>query len=90
MKKFMKLGVAISLMAAALMLSSCAMSNEPCEYCGETPTKGYKTSNDDKFYVCSDCSSECAFCGDKATKHYTNLLGMEMFACKDCYESISE
>lgn len=90
MKKFTKLTALIIAIASIVMLSACALSNEPCEYCGDTPTKGYKTSNDEKFYVCNECSSECAFCGDKATKHYTNLIGMEMFVCRDCYESIAE
>ncbi|MBR2476782.1 MAG: hypothetical protein IKB50_01460 [Clostridia bacterium] len=87
MKKI-KIVLVFSLVAVLVFLSGCAMSNKPCEYCGDTPTKGYTTSDDKKFYVCRDCSSECMFCGDRATKHYTNLLGMEMFVCRDCYNEI--
>ena len=90
MKKTVKISIITSLLAIMTLLTSCAISNEPCEYCNDTPTRGYKTTDGEKFYVCSECSSECMFCGDKARKHYTNMLGMVMFACNDCYESIVE
>ena len=80
----------MALVVVTMLLSACATSDEPCGYCGDTPTKGYKTSNGEVFNVCSDCSSECAFCGEKATKHYTAGFGNEMFVCKECYDSMSE
>jgi len=76
--------------AMLAMLSACG-SSEPCETCGDSPTKAYTNDySGEKEYYCSDCSSECAFCSDKASEHYTSGLGMIIFACDDCYEEIQE
>lgn len=72
----------------AISLSS--INNEPCDWCGSTPSVAYKMSDGSKAYVCKKCSEECAFCGDKATKHYENLLGTMVFVCRDCYDEILE
>ena len=83
LKRILCLLLALSMVLA---LVACG-SSVPCENCGDTPTKGYKHSSDQKLYYCSDCSSECVFCGDRATEHYSSLLGV-MFVCKDCYREI--
>ena len=76
--------------AMLAMLSACG-SSEPCESCGDSPTKAYTNDySGEKEYYCSDCSSDCAFCSDKASEHYTSGLGMIIFACGDCYEEIQE
>ncbi len=76
--------------AMLAMLSACG-SSEPCESCGDSPTKAYTNDySGEKEYYCSDCSSDCAFCSDKASEHYTSGLGMIIFACDDCYEEIQE
>ena len=76
--------------AMLAMLSACG-SSEPCESCGESPTKAYTNDySGEKEYYCSDCSSDCAFCSDKATEHYTSGLGIIIFVCDDCYEKIQE
>lgn len=76
--------------AMLAMLSACG-SSEPCESCGDSPTKAYTNNySGEKEYYCSDCSSDCAFCSDKASEHYTSGLGMIIFACDDCYEDIQE
>lgn len=76
--------------AMLVMLSACG-SSEPCESCGDSPTKAYTNDySGEKEYYCSDCSSDCAFCSDKASEHYTSGLGMIIFACGDCYEEIQE
>lgn len=86
-----KCAVAILLAAAMLaMLSACGSSN-PCESCGNTPTKAYTNNySGEKEYYCSKCSSDCAFCSETATKHYTSGLGIIVFACSDCYEEIQK
>lgn len=74
---------------ALLMLSlcSCGTVDEPCDWCGSSPSKAYKTSSGTTSYVCKECSGTCMICGNKkATKHATNMLDMELFMCDDCYE----
>ena len=72
----------------ALMVSLAACSSNPCEDCGDTPTKGYKNEKSgDKEYYCADCSSECNLCYDDAAKHYTGGMGI-IFICNDCYEEL--
>ena len=89
MKKFVKIFVEISVLGILLSFTSaCGTYDEDCAWCGDTPTKKYKTSNGSDCYVCKDCSSECMLCGDKATKHYTNMLDLEMFVCDDCYDDV--
>lgn len=83
----------ISILIVGIMLvalSACG-SSEPCESCGDTPTKGYTNNySGEKEYYCADCSSDCAFCSDKATEHYTSGLGIVIFACDDCYKEIQD
>lgn len=79
--------VAIALIAFGVYTLA-TTSNEPCDWCHRTPTKGYTMSDGSKSYVCADCRSECAWCGARATKHYENLLSMMVFVCDDCYHDI--
>lgn len=64
--------------------------NEPCDWCGESPSVAYELSDGSEAYVCRECSEYCMLCGDeKATQHYENLIGTMMFVCDDCYEGIA-
>lgn len=91
MRKILKRFTTAILAAAMVLVLFAGCSNEPCNYCGETPTKGYKNKSADRTeYYCSECSSECGWCGEKATKHYESALGVIVFVCKDCYKEIME
>ena len=72
------------------IISFSSVSNEPCDWCGDSPSKAFKTNSGGKAYVCSDCRKECTWCGDKATKHYENYFEMIVFVCNDCYKDLSE
>lgn len=76
---------------SVFLLTACgATVDEPCAYCGNSPSKEYKKSDGTAFYVCEDCSSECMICGDKkASKKYESLLGI-VFVCDDCYKMATE
>ncbi len=79
---------ALLIFAAMLCLTGC-MSNEPCDSCGHTPSKGYKNESTGKTeYYCQACSSDCAFCSKKATRHYTSGLGRIIFVCDDHYDYV--
>ena len=68
-------------------------SDEPCAWCGETPTKEFETSNGTASYVCEEHTHECSVCGkksDKELKHYTNLVDVERFVCDECYQDVQE
>lgn len=81
--------VLMTLLAMALLLCTSACSSNPCDSCGNTPTKGYKNEQTGKTeYYCKACSSDCAFCSKEATKHYTSGLGRVIFVCDSCYEYI--
>lgn len=67
-----------------------ATVNEPCDWCGDSPSVAYKLSDGSYAYVCKECSKNCALCGEKASKHYENLLGMIVFVCDDCYEDVQQ
>ena len=76
------------LVLCALMLAGC--SNNPCENCDDTPTKGYRNeATGEKEYYCSDCSSRCDLCRDDADRHYTGGAGI-VFICDDCYEQLKD
>lgn len=88
--KAWKRGVAVLLLVASLGVFGACGASQPCEGCGDTPTKGYRnTSTGEDEYYCKKCASDCAFCSNKATKHYTSLLGI-VFVCKDCYKDIQD
>ena len=74
-----------------LCLSACSggyTAQEPCAYCGDTPTKEYTTDTGDPCYVCETHSTTCAICNEPtATRHFTNGFGFETFICEDCYET---
>lgn len=75
----------IVLLLAVSLLTACTV-DEPCMYCGQSPSKEYKKKDGSSVYVCEDCSSTCMLCGrEKATKHYESLLGI-VFVCDDCYK----
>lgn len=84
--------IIISVLAVVVVvigiISISSVSKEPCDWCGESPSKGYELHNGEKAYVCKDCSRECAWCDKKATKYYENFLEMIIFVCDDCYEDI--
>lgn len=80
------------IMAVYMMIvcSSCSvgyLSDEPCAWCGNTPTKQISSENTEveAKYYCKECVSDCMFCSETATNHYTNLLELEVFVCGDCY-----
>lgn len=88
MKKAWRYILSMVLCCMVLIMSAC--SSEPCENCGDTPTKGYRNdSTREKEYYCSDCSSRCDLCGDDADKHYTGGLGI-VFICNDCYDALKD
>lgn len=80
------IAVALVIVVVIGMFSFSSAVNEPCDWCGHSPSVKYKTSDGELAYVCKDCSKECTWCGAKATKHYENLFGMIVFVCNDCYE----
>lgn len=74
-----------------LCLAGCTHTvDEPCDWCGNSPSVVYKTSDGSDAYVCKECSKVCMYCGKKATKHYENLAGMITFVCDDCYDGVHE
>lgn len=83
-----RIGVVLAAGAMVIALSACSFT-EPCESCGDKPTRGNKNNYyDEREYYCRDCASDCAFCSGRATEHYTSGLGCIIFACDDCYEEI--
>ncbi len=85
MKKVIALFL-ISLLAFSMLTACSSTVDEPCMYCGNSPSKEYTKSDGTPAYVCEDCSSVCMLCGDEAaTQHYESLLGI-MFVCDDCYK----
>lgn len=82
--------IAVIAVAAAFFFFRNPLVNESCDWCGDSPSVAYETSDGSTAYVCKDCSSECALCGDKASRHYENLLGMIVFVCDDCYEEVQK
>ena len=81
----------LAVIAAVLWVSAgCSQTvDEPCAWCGNSPSVEYESSSGEKVYVCEECSSTCMFCGDPATRHYSAVLG-EMFVCDDCYDSVTQ
>lgn len=85
----MKKLICVMIMAAALVLVGCSggySSQEPCEWCGKTPTKqiASDTVDTEAGYYCEECSNTCFGCEGQATHHYTNVLGIEVFVCDEC------
>ena len=69
-----------------LLFTACGggySSEEPCIWCGRTPTKEIKDN-----YYCERCVTTCLFCGDPATEEYTNAMGIESFVCVECFEDL--
>lgn len=64
--------------------------DEPCDWCGNSPSVAYELSDGSYSYVCKECSKSCVLCGNKATTHYENLAGMMVFVCNDCYEELQQ
>ena len=67
-----------------------SLVDEPCDWCGNSPSVAYELNDGSYSYVCKECSKYCALCGEKATKHYENLVGMMVFVCDDCYEAVQQ
>ena len=86
--KTLKSDIVFFLVMLTMLLSSCALSDHPCDDCGRTPTKHFKTITDEDRYYCRDYYSTCWLCGKRATKHYTNYFEMIMFVCDECYDEI--
>lgn len=77
--------VCIGVVGIILVTTSSKTVDEPCDWCGDSPSKEYKTSSG-VAYVCEECSKECYFCNNEATNHYENMMGMIVFACDECSE----
>lgn len=86
----------ISRKRVVILLGSCFLmagllmgcSSNPCENCGNTPTKGFKNEKTrEKEYYCKHCYSSCDLCGDDADRHYTGGGGI-IFICDDCYDEL--
>ena len=60
--------------------------DEPCDWCGSSPSVAYELNDGSYSYVCKECSEFCFWCENKATIHYENLAGIMAFVCEDCYE----
>ena len=89
MKKRIFCGLVVFLLSLALLAGCGSRSDEPCMYCGESPSQAYEKADGTFAYVCKDCSAVCMLCGrEKATQHYESLLGM-MFVCDDCYAAVT-
>lgn len=84
------LGGVLVVIAVFMITRFTSTVDEPCDWCGSTPSVAYKMHDDSYSYVCKNCSKKCAWCGNKAIKHYENLAGMMVFVCKDCYEDVAE
>ena len=84
--------VAVAVVAVIILVFAISrftsLVDEPCDWCGNSPSVAYKMSDNSYSYVCRDCSKVCALCGEKATKHYENLLGMMVFVCDDFYDGL--
>lgn len=90
MKRIIRIICTITL---SLGLIGCSKTvDEPCDYCGNTPSVAYKTTSGyGDAHVCKKCSSTCMLCDEKkATKHYENLFGGIVFVCDDCYKEVEE
>lgn len=88
-----KIKVMWACLSIGVLLAGCGKTgvklvDEYCDWCGDSPSYAYETSDGSMSYVCPECSSECFFCGEKATRHYENLLGSMVFVCDDCYEDM--
>lgn len=79
-------GVAVIAVLIFIITRFTSTVNEPCDWCGDSPSVAYELSDGSDAYVCKDCSKTCLWCGNKAKKHYENLLGTIVFVCNDCYE----
>ena len=87
-----RISFVLSLFLILPCLAGCGrMSDEPCDWCGKSPSVAYATASEyGDAHVCKECSSTCMLCGNKkATKHYENLLGGVVFVCNDCYDEVS-
>lgn len=82
------IGVIVVAIAVLAITQFTATVDEPCDWCGDSPSIAYELSDGSYSYVCKECSQNCALCGEKATKHYENMLGMIVFVCGDCYEEL--
>lgn len=80
----------IIIVVFTIVFKSFSGVNEPCDWCGEKPSKAYKISDGSKSYVCKDCRMKCAWCDSRAKKHYESGMGMMVFVCNDCFEDINE
>lgn len=84
---YLKRVMSILLVVAMLGMLSACVSSEPCDSCGDIPTRGYaNTYSNETEYYCSDCSSDCTFCPKDANMHYISGAGIIIFVCDECYE----
>lgn len=84
-KKLIIAGVIVCAAFAIIKLTSKTV-NEPCDWCGNSPSVAYELHDGSYAYVCKECSKKCAWCGEKPNRHYENALGTMVFVCDDCYE----
>lgn len=87
-RKKILIGVICIIVAIVVLSKLPSLTNEPCDWCEESPSFAYDMSDGSKSYVCMECRTKCAWCGERAVKHYENGLHMMVFVCKDCYESL--
>lgn len=83
----------VAILVLAAICTACSdggyTSREHCDYCGQTPTKAFATSDGGTSYICEKHSTTCVACGGKkgkVTRHFTSGLGIEIFVCEKCYE----
>lgn len=78
----------MSLLSVSILTGCSSTVNEPCVFCGNSPSKEYKKSDGSVVCICEECSSTCMICGEaKATKKYESPLAYA-FVCDDCYELV--
>ena len=70
------------------LMTACNELDICCTWCGNKPTKEYKTINGTSTYVCKKCREKCYFCFSKAKHHYTDKTDRVIFVCETCYKNI--
>lgn len=84
------IGVALVVVIAVFLIFGNKTVNEPCDWCGNSPSVVYQTSSGREAYICKDCSKTCMLCGKKASHQYEKLLGTITFVCDNCYKQLKQ
>lgn len=89
MKKLVMI-LMVSLLSMSMLMGCSSTVDEPCVFCGKSPSKEYKKSDGSVVCICEKCSSTCMICGEKkATKQYESPLAIA-FVCNDCYKLVKD